>query len=92
MKEKLKQIIYYYGINHQQRKLNEEVFELQEAIIIKENNQFSNVLYNENIIEEIADVMVVLEQIKVHYNLDEEDINSIMEHKINRTLERLKDK
>ena len=89
MKEKLSLIINHYGINNQQRKLNEEVFELQEAIIIKEGGgNFSK----ENIIEEIADVMVVLEQIKVHYRLDDEDIKSAMEYKINRTLERMKDK
>ena len=45
-----------------------------------------------HIIEELADVLVLLEQIKIYYELDNDDINSVMEHKINRTLERLKDK
>ena len=37
MKNDLLKIINHYGIVHQQRKLNEEVFELQEAIIKHEN-------------------------------------------------------
>lgn len=89
MKDKLAEIINHYGINHQQRKLNEEVFELQEAIFDYEN---ITLMSKKHIIEELADVLVLLEQIKIYYELDNDDINSVMEHKINRTLKRLKDK
>ena len=37
MEENLLKIINHYGVNHQQRKLQEEVFELNEAIIKHEN-------------------------------------------------------
>ena len=89
MKEKIALIINHYGINHQQRKLNEEVFELQESIFDYEN---ITLMDKKHIIEELADVMVLLEQIKIYYNLEDEDIKSAMEYKINRTLERMKDK
>ena len=36
MDEQLLKIINHYGINNQQRKLEEEIFELQEAITIYE--------------------------------------------------------
>lgn len=87
MKEDLLKIINHYGINNQQRKLEEEVFELQEAIIKYENN--CN-LTRENIKEEIADVSVLLQQISEYYDISFEDIYPIMKNKINRTMERMK--
>lgn len=87
MKEDLLKIINHYGINNQQRKLEEEVFELQEAIIKYENN--CN-LTRESIKEEIADVGVLLQQISEYYDISFEDIYPIMKNKINRTMERMK--
>ena len=98
MKEDLLQIISKYGINHQQRKLNEEVFELQEAITTHELKQ--SVEYEiplteiigtkEHITEEIADVCVMLHQFVEYYGIQESDIYMIMEQKIDRQLERIK--
>ncbi len=87
MKEELLKIINHYGINNQQRKLEEEVFELQEAIIKYENN--CN-LTRESIKEEIADVSVLLQQISEYYDISFEDIYPIMKNKINRTMGRMK--
>lgn len=98
MKEDLLKIITYYKINNQQRKLMEEIFELQEAVTMHELK--SSVEYEiplteivgtkEHIEEEFADVMVLLEQFKVYYNLDNDKIVDIMYKKINRQLERIK--
>lgn len=44
----------------------------------------------EHIEEEFADVMVLLSQIKYYYELDSERIKKIMEEKIARQLERMK--
>ena len=95
MKEDLLYIINHYKVNNQQRKLQEEIFELQEAII-KWENMPSTPYYmlvnelKEHIEEEFADVMVVLEQFKAHYNLDNDKIVDIMYSKIDRQLERIK--
>ena len=108
MREKYLKIFDTYGINNQQRQLNEEVFELQEAIIKHENkNPITSavdslnrtfctlngkeykVLSKEHIIEEIADVMVVLEQFIEHYNIDRFDIAKVMEQKVTRQLGRI---
>ncbi len=98
MKEKLLKIIEFYGVNNQQRKLMEEIFELQESITIHELK--SSVEYEipltelvdtrYHIIEEIADVMVMLNQFKEHYEITYEQIEGIMNYKINRQLERIK--
>ena len=96
MKEDLLKIINHYGITHQQRKLNEEVFELQEAITRYEDDYYYMCepegldIAKEHITEELADVMVLLNQIKYYYELDSERIEKIMKEKIARQLERMK--
>ena len=96
MKEDLLKIINNYGISNQLKKLSEETFELQEAIIDAEYNRYVGVIRKpgekaiEHIEEEYADVCVVLEQFKAYYDLDNDKIIEIMERKINRQLERIK--
>ena len=94
MKDKLKRIIEHYGINSQQRQFAEEVFELQEAITIKENEKYSYITQidecNKNdIAEEIADCMVMLNQFKEYYNITDEQIIKNIEYKANRQIERI---
>ena len=93
MKDKLLKIINHYGISHQQRKLEEEVFELQEAITICENDKLNNIdlstKYLDNITEEIADVFVLLHQIRFYYDLDDVEVARIFTEKIDRQLERI---
>lgn len=98
MKEKLLKIINHYNVNNQLRKLNEEVFELQEAIIIHELKK--SVEYEiplteiigtkEHITEEIADVMVIVEQFVHYYDIDPYKVGEIMDKKIDRQIERIK--
>ena len=101
MKNELFKIIQHYGVNAQQRQLAEEVFELQEAIthyeienawseLLKINVFNSDVAKKEHIAEEIADVMVLLLQFNEYYDLDIYDISKIMDNKIKRQLERIK--
>ena len=98
MKEDLLKIISHYGVNAQQRQLAEEVFELQEAIITHElKNSVSYeiplteiVETKEHIAEEIADVMVLLNQFKAYYRIPNETVLVFMRGKVNRQLERIK--
>lgn len=97
MKKDLLKIIEHFDINNQQRKLQEEVFELNEAITtheLKKSVEYEIPLTEivgtkEHITEEIADVMVMLEQFKLYYNIENMEIAKIMKNKINRTLERI---
>lgn len=68
-------------MNHQQRKLEEEVYELQEAIIKGDDK--------EHIAEELADVCVLLMQITNYFKIDVPSIDKIMEMKIDRQIERI---
>lgn len=93
-KEKLLKIINTYGVNNQQRKLAEEVFELQESIIIEEDRKKHlklNYFCTDAIKEEIADVMVMLEQFKLYYGIPSEDITKIFWKKVDRQISRIEE-
>lgn len=100
MKEDLLKIINHYGVNAQQKQLAEEVFELQEAITTHElKNSVSYEIplteltdTKEHIAEEIADVLNLLSQFVIYYELNEDKIYEIAEYKIKRQLERIKNK
>ena len=100
MKEKLLTIIKEYGVMPQLKYFQSEVFELNEAIFQYEEQkrvceQCCSILHcdkeREHIEEEIADVMVMLEQFKAYYELDDEKIKEIMGYKIDRQLKRIED-
>lgn len=99
MKEKLLTIINHYGIDKQLKYIHSEYFELDEAILNEREISFNGegdigdilTLHKakEHIAEEIADVMVMLEQFQHYYNIKTEDIHKIMNEKIDRQLERI---
>ena len=95
LKEDLLKIINHYGVNAQQRKLAEEVFELQEAITIYENDcayiPEAELLDEdkEHMAEEIADVLNIVEQFMYYYDIDLEDVIEIKHQKVARQLERI---
>lgn len=97
MEEKLLKIISFYGVIPQLKYFQSEVFELNEAILEYEHFYLHTgkamTYYNmstEHIAEEIADVMVMLEQFKFYYGIEDMDVKEIMIKKIDRQLERIK--
>ena len=84
----LKTICQHYGIRKQIKKLSEEVFELQEAIIDNEWDVEGN---TDHVAEELADVMVLWEQIRLHYDVPIQVVQGIMKEKIERQLKRIKE-
>ena len=86
MKNELFKIIQHYGVNAQQRKLVEEVFELQEAITQYETITNSGLFRSsdeceakEHIAEEIADCYVMIEQFRLYYGISSEELKKLME-------------
>ena len=80
--EKLFKIFSHFGYRKQLKKFSEECYELTEAMLDNER---------EHIKEEIADVQVLLNQFKEVYEFYDDEIVEIMEQKINRTLDRIKE-
>lgn len=98
MKEKEEQIINYYGVIPQLKYMQTEMFEFIEAVFDYENlykdhwtelPDEDDEKYKQHIEEEYADLTMMLEQFKVYYNLNEENIKKIKEQKIERQLERI---
>lgn len=91
MKEAIKKIAQHYGYHHQRKKLIEEMAELTVEIChMDERGDYENFIHRQAIYEEIADVEVVLEQIK--YLLDcEAEVEALKRYKINRQLKRMEE-
>lgn len=85
MKEQIEKILDYYRTPAQLIKLIEELSELTKEVC-KALNYNGN---RKNIIEEIADVQVMLEQLKIIYQISEDELNTIIQEKVDRTIERI---
>ncbi len=91
--EGLESILSHYGIRSQIRKFAEEAYELQEAVIeqetLQEFTEQKGNFDNEHIAEELADVMVLWMQIRMHYNVNIGQIEEIVNEKIKRQIKRI---
>ncbi len=89
--KRIKSIALNYGYDRQSIKLIEEMAELQKAICKhRESKDKAKTLIE--IKEEMADVYVVLEQLKYLLNISELELEEKREFKINRQLLRIKTK
>jgi NTP pyrophosphatase (non-canonical NTP hydrolase) len=79
-KEDINKIFNHFGYDAQVKKLNEEFFEVTEALVLKNR---------EMVVEEIADVLVVLEGIKEHYKISDVELLEVAESKVDRTIRKV---
>ena len=85
--DKSLKIVEHFGENHQRFKAAEELSELQ-TLILQDANENGKVQQS-RIIEEIADVYVMLSQLKTIYCIDSRDIEPIIDAKVERTLRQI---
>ena len=78
-------IIHFYGSENQKLKACEELCELQEAILKEVNKQIDS-----GIVEELADVYIMLSQLEVIYDIDNDDLVEMIAYKLDRQRERMK--
>lgn len=76
------EIINHYGYRHQIRKLAEEQYELIEALFEEDEDQIT---------EEIADCLVLINQFKAYYKIKDKDIQKVYDYKIARQGKRIDD-
>lgn len=95
MKDKLLRIVNHYGIDKQLKYIHSEHFELDEAILtFEKSNEWTPSMvenWRKHIAEELADVMVMLKQFQYYYGISNEEIEKIMNFKIERQLERIEE-
>lgn len=89
MNEKLKKIINTYGVTHQLKYFQSEVYELTEALLESVITK-SPWTGTDHIAEEIADCLVMLKQFQLYYCINDEEIEEIMKFKIDRQIGRMK--
>ena len=89
MKNKLLFIINTYGKKIQEDKAIEEMAELQQAIL--KNREQDYIESKRKVIDEIADVEIMLEQLKIIYSCHKE-VEERMDYKIDRQIKRIKKK
>jgi NTP pyrophosphatase (non-canonical NTP hydrolase) len=85
-KLRILRITDYYGHKIEKIVAQEELAELIQAI--SKNLQYDGNI--ESIKEEIADVYICLEELKLMLNISEEELNDIKEFKLNRMMYRIR--
>ena len=88
MEEKLKTIAEYYGLESQLRQLAEECSELA----VEANHSARRGSVTVRLIEEIADVEIMIDQIRYLAGIQESDVLETRYYKIERQLKRMKQK
>lgn len=98
MENLIKKIAYHYGYESQSIQLVEECAELIQAVskyrrATAEKAQpladYRKTLVLENLIEEIADVEIMLAEVKILLDISEDTLDAIKQFKLNRTLNRM---
>ena len=93
--ERIKFIADHYSRRNQTIKVLEELAELQQAICKLHNSSENGEILNkqiplkDNVREEIADVVIMLNQLLYLHNIDEAHIVNLINFKLDRQLERI---
>ena len=92
-------IIEHFGVRNQMKKLNEECFEFLEAVDTYEDEMISHVvdksgenMLRDHVVEEMGDILTILTQFIGKYDIKKEELDKIMDYKLERTLDRIKSK
>lgn len=93
-KRAVSKIIDTYGIEPQVDMAIEECSELIKALLKYRRKQYGNGVFcqdslSADIIDEIADVSIMLEQLKIIYGFSEKKVEERIEFKLNRQMERI---
>lgn len=85
-KEKIMKIAYHYGFDSQLNKTIEECGELIKAISKYKGSRFKSE-YLDNLEEEVADVLIMINQLRIL--ISKPKIDEIIEYKLDRQLKRM---
>ena len=85
--ERIKTIADHYGIKKQLRQLAEECSEL--AVEASHSARIGTTV---KIIEEMADVLIMMEQIVYLSGIDRKDIDECIQYKLDRQMKRMKER
>lgn len=85
LEEKYMKVFDYFGYENQRRKLNEEVQELNDEILLYEKGEGDI----KNVINEMGDVCNIIRGFMYAYDISQAELTSSMDDKMDRTVERI---
>ena len=92
-------VIEYFGVRNQMKKLNEECFEFLEAVDNYEDelafhltDRVGKNMLRDHVIEEMGDILTILTQFIEKYEISQEELDPYMDFKLQRTLDRINSK
>ena len=92
-------VIEYFGVRNQMKKLNEECFEFLEAVDNYEDelafhltDRVGKNMLRDHVIEEMGDILTILTQFIEKYGISQEELDPYMDFKLQRTLDRINSK
>lgn len=92
-------VIEYFGVRNQMKKLNEECFEFLEAVDNYEDelafhltDRVGENMLRDHVIEEMGDILTILTQFIEKYEISQEELDPYMDFKLQRTLDRINSK
>jgi NTP pyrophosphatase (non-canonical NTP hydrolase) len=100
--QQYEEIINHFGLRAQMKKLNEETYELLEAIDNYEDawleleghepyyTAAEMAIFRDHVVEEMGDVLILLTQFIARYGIDKSELDVWMDSKLERTRERIK--
>ncbi|MBO7448955.1 MAG: hypothetical protein J6U54_01185 [Clostridiales bacterium] len=86
--KKCDKISKYYGRANQEMQSVSELFELGEVITRRPDQRGSD--WKDKLLDEIADVRIMLQQLCLLYDISKEDVEDKIDEKLNRQIERMK--
>lgn len=85
----ISQIGEYYGREHQEIQAIQELAELISELARRPDQRTDKKLYMDNLIGEMADSLVVIEQVRQLHGIEQKDIEQRITAKLNRQLQRM---
>ena len=90
MDEQIKEIAEHYGYDNQSLQLIEEMAELTQAVNhLRRYTDYNEFKHRQEVYEEIADVEIMIEQIK-HLLSCHEEVEAFKDYKVKRQIDRMK--
>lgn len=88
-KSKCRRIAEHYGRKNQERQAVSELCELQYVLTRRLEQRHAD--WQNDLLDEMADCLVMIEQLRALYNIEDEELTERVNFKLNRQLERIAD-
>lgn len=85
--DKYLDIINHFGEKTQCKKLMEEAFEFVETVYEYDTKDIKT---REHLVEEMGDILILLTEFIAKYEIEKQELDKIIDYKLNRTLDRIK--